>query len=84
MQLNLIYVLEEKLRFPSKTLADDEARVIHLMISKHPENFRKIEREILKIIADKKVDIKDIQEFVPLICMLFTNPMYKMYIESNS
>jgi hypothetical protein len=77
MQLNLIYLLEEKLRFPSKTLTDDEARVIRLMISKHPENFRKIEREILKIIADKKVDIKDIQEFVPLICMLFTNPIYK-------
>jgi hypothetical protein len=77
MQLNLIDLLEEKLRIPSKTLTDDEARVIHLMISEHPQNFSKIEREIRNIIADKKVDIKDIQEFVPLICMLFTNPMYK-------
>jgi hypothetical protein len=51
MHLNLIYILEEKLRISSKSLTDDEARVIHLMISEHPENVSKIEHEILKIIA---------------------------------
>jgi hypothetical protein len=77
MQLNLIVLLEEKLRIPSKTLTENEIEVILIMMSNQPENFRKIECDILKITADKKVDIKDIQEFVPLICMLFTNPMYK-------
>jgi hypothetical protein len=77
MNLNLINILETKLRIPCNSLTDKEISVIHQMIREHPRNFSKIEFGIEKIIADDKVNIKGIQEFIPLICMLFSNPIYE-------
>jgi hypothetical protein len=78
MSLNLVATLKEKmLSEKCFILIDDEESILRMMIREHPRNFSKIERFIIQIKADDKVDVKYIPQIVSIICILFSNPKYK-------
>jgi hypothetical protein len=72
MSLNIAATLKEKLVCSGNILTDDEGSILRMMISEHSRNFSKIERFIIQIKDDDKIDGKDIPQIVSIICIIST------------